>query len=49
MRYPVDVAVAAALLVFVLCCIVTLALNWTLLHVAPAMAARRFSAVHGAL
>jgi len=27
MRYPVDVAVAAALLVFVLCCIVTLALN----------------------
>jgi len=27
MRYPVDVAVAAGLLVFVLCCIVTLALH----------------------
>jgi len=27
MRYPVDVAVAGALLVFVICCIITLALH----------------------
>jgi len=27
MRYPLDMAIAAALLVFVLCCIVKLALN----------------------
>jgi hypothetical protein len=27
MRYPLDMAIAAALLVFVLCCIIKLALN----------------------